>query len=215
MFIANKIFKFRNVCSKIMQNTIRCVFVSMNEKMIEIWTYILINKQSICSITLSKQMQSKTMWIIFVEIQRFDFEKTNACIIETCDFVCYWFRQNHNINFFKHNFIFISFADDSILLIKKFESNKSNNQTLSSSSRAKFNAKKRFFKFVTIISNECYFWFDWCDHVIIIHCFEKRSINHILNNLILLLLRKSWKSMQKKDFSNSYDYFNYNAKRMQ
>ena len=36
-------------------------FKSTNEKTIEIWTYISINKQSICSMTLSKQMRLKTM----------------------------------------------------------------------------------------------------------------------------------------------------------
>ena len=88
-------------------------FKSTNEKMIEIWTCISINKQSICSMTLSKQIRSKTMWISRCEMHKTRLWKKNACAIETCD------HQNHHIEYLKYDFTFLSLVDDLILLIEK------------------------------------------------------------------------------------------------
>ena len=104
MFVAKKIFRFRNTCSKIYSKHRFLYFKSTNEKMIEIWTYFSINKQSICSLTLSKQMRSKTMWIFNCEMYRIRFWKKNACDIETCDFEFCWFRSNHHIKHLKYDF---------------------------------------------------------------------------------------------------------------
>ena len=92
--------------SMIMQNTTRYIFVSMSEKTIEIWTYISINKQSICLLTLSKHVRSKTMWIFNCEMYRIWFWKKNVCDIETCDFESCWFRSNHHIRHLKYDFNF-------------------------------------------------------------------------------------------------------------
>ena len=63
----------------------------------------------------------------------------------------------------------------------------------------KIQCEKEIFKLVKKISIKCCFWLDWCNRVIFIYCFEKRSIDHLLNNQISLSLRKSKKSMQKKN----------------
>ena len=87
-----------------------------------------------------------------------------------------------------------------ILAIKKFESNKSNQSNIVVVVACKIQCEKKIFKLVKKISIKCYFWFDWCNRVIFIHCFEKRSIDHLLNSQISLSLRKSKKSMQKENF---------------